>query len=295
MIKWKQSKKVPTTAKRYNGWVTKIMVGRVCDKCGKEEEVYWGTVKKSRERRGINIDSFDGTDYCYKCSQIGRKMPCGPEYKLWKHGKTYNGYSRVTRNGRRVLEHVAVMEEYLNRKMMSGEIIHHIDMDKSNNKINNLYVFKCKKDHVTCHNAMERCGYELLNERVWFDWSQKKYTLIPQARKTYEEAISLRATGKLYRDKWGYLIYREKDFTGTWRQKKYHILVVETLLGRRLLRDECVHHIDGDKLNNYPDNLCVMTRTEHTSCHAALQKIVASVYKTENIIKFEDGVYHLTV
>lgn len=90
MIKWKQSKKVPTKCKHYpDGLVTKIMVGRVCDKCGKEEEVYWDTVKKSRERRGKD------TDYCYECSQIGRPMPKGCSDKKWKHGLTHNGYVRV--------------------------------------------------------------------------------------------------------------------------------------------------------------------------------------------------------
>lgn len=34
-----------------------------------------------------------------------------------------------------------------------------------------------------------------------------------------------------------------------------HRLVMETKLGRYLLRSEVVHHIDGDPLNNNPDNL----------------------------------------
>lgn len=63
-----------------------------------------------------------------------------------------------------------------------------------------------------------------------------------------------------------------------------HILVVETDLsfndkfffinanGHRTLNSKVyvVHHIDFDKLNNYPSNLLIMTRREHTALHNAL-------------------------
>ena len=46
-----------------------------------------------------------------------------------------------------------------------------------------------------------------------------------------------------------------------------HRLIVEKKLGRRLTSDEIVHHIDGNKWNNDPDNLMVMTREEHARAH----------------------------
>jgi len=42
-----------------------------------------------------------------------------------------------------------------------------------------------------------------------------------------------------------------------------HRLVMETLLGRRLRTDEHVHHVDGDKHNNRPDNLQLLSANEH--------------------------------
>ena len=47
-----------------------------------------------------------------------------------------------------------------------------------------------------------------------------------------------------------------------------HILVAEQKIGRPLRDDEEVHHIDGDKSNNDPDNLQVLTVAEHRLLHS---------------------------
>ena len=49
-----------------------------------------------------------------------------------------------------------------------------------------------------------------------------------------------------------------------------HILVAERMIGRRLLKDEVVHHINGDKLDNREVNLQVMKRSEHRHLHHIL-------------------------
>lgn len=46
-----------------------------------------------------------------------------------------------------------------------------------------------------------------------------------------------------------------------------HRVVMERVLGRPLLKSEIVHHIDGDKKNNNPLNLQVMTQSEHCKLH----------------------------
>lgn len=42
---------------------------------------------------------------------------------------------------------------------------------------------------------------------------------------------------------------------------------MEGILGRRLRRDEVVHHINGDRRDNRPENLEVMTRAAHSRHH----------------------------
>ncbi len=46
-----------------------------------------------------------------------------------------------------------------------------------------------------------------------------------------------------------------------------HRVVAERMLGRTLRKGEVVHHIDGDKRNNDPSNLAVMTQGQHMREH----------------------------
>lgn len=47
--------------------------------------------------------------------------------------------------------HRIVAEKKLGRKLLKGEVVHHIDKNKRNNKPENLMIFKSQKEHAAWH------------------------------------------------------------------------------------------------------------------------------------------------
>lgn len=59
----------------------------------------------------------------------------------------------------------------------------------------------------------------------------------------------------------------------SYRRVREHRAVMEKYLGRKLLRNEHVHHKDGDRTNNKIENLEILTANEHSRHHYKLRKI----------------------
>ena len=57
------------------------------------------------------------------------------------------------------------------------------------------------------------------------------------------------------------------------KMSKNHIKVMENMVGRKLLSDEVVHHIDGNHKNNNPSNLFLCKNSQiHHDCHFVMKK-----------------------
>lgn len=66
-------------------------------------------------------------------------------------------------------------------------------------------------------------------------------------------------------DRDGYVITRVDG-----KPKREHIYVMEKYLGRRLDGDECVHHKDGNIIDNSLENLLLMKKSDHSKLHHLL-------------------------
>jgi hypothetical protein len=66
----------------------------------------------------------------------------------------------------------------------------------------------------------------------------------------------------------------EEYTRGEHKFRSVHTVKMEGRIGRRLLPDEVVHHIDGDRKNNTDDNLALMTRAAHTRLHRREQRLM---------------------
>lgn len=96
-----------------------------CKTCGKE--LLRG--KQQRERYK--------SSYCdKKCESKARRMP---EDNIWRGGTvSANGYIYVSQGFRKTLQHRAVMESIVGRKLKKQEQVHHINGIKTDNRPENL-------------------------------------------------------------------------------------------------------------------------------------------------------------
>lgn len=90
----------------------------------------------------------------YPKLKTGPKM--GDRHPCWKGGrKLVGGYWYVykpdhpyCKKDRCVLEHRIILEDQLGRYLLPGEVVHHINGDSKDNRLENLIVFRTNADHL---------------------------------------------------------------------------------------------------------------------------------------------------
>jgi len=134
---------------------SKQIVRRKCDRCEVIESIEYRNIYLSRSRRKSNAD------YCVPCARelasINRRNGICSES---------NGYLYFQRRNRRVFVHTQAAEDGLGRKLTETECVHHIDGNKTNNDIDNLFVFENHKQHMLSHNSIEEMAFQLFKRGV---------------------------------------------------------------------------------------------------------------------------------
>jgi hypothetical protein len=104
-------------------------------------EQYGGGVLCAAMLKGRSLYSVNK-----KAQELGLKCKASDRYEL------ECGYVALKVDGKVILEHRKVMEDYLGRKLTSDEIVHHIDGNKSNNEITNLVITN-RATHIEEHRS----------------------------------------------------------------------------------------------------------------------------------------------
>ncbi len=75
-----------------------------------------------------------------------------------------------------VPKHRLILENHLNRYLDNQEIVHHINMDQQDNRLENLCLFSNSKEHFLSHGSLNGCVKQLLEMKVLvFDKEKKRY------------------------------------------------------------------------------------------------------------------------
>lgn len=125
-------------------------------------------IRLPEEELAIRVNGQDREHVMkFKRTQVRRQQQLAHKntHKQYGYVLLYNPSHPFANNYGYNQEHRYVIESYLHRFLTLDEVVHHIDLDRSNNKIENLAMFPSDTEHISFHREVERWGFYLCGFR----------------------------------------------------------------------------------------------------------------------------------
>lgn len=175
-----------------------------CDDCGIHTTTTYANFRRAQARNNNN-----GLTRCRSCAakitgKARRGKPAwnkgmifehlrGEKSPTWKGGEyqSSDGYTMIKHTCCRGWKaykkrHIVVVEEQIGRPLEKGEIVHHIDGNKSNDDLENLWLTS-HRDHRNAHQSLQEIGYQLVRSGlVWFNKETGEYVAHDKLRELLE-------------------------------------------------------------------------------------------------------------
>ena len=128
-------------------------------------QVPWSKGKKfSKEHKEKIRLALLGRTFSEESKEKMRLMAKGDKNHSWKGGITkHNSYILIYKPNHPfatkenyVLEHRLVMEKIVKRYLKPGEVVHHINRIRDDNRIENLMLFENDSEHFKYHRLLEK-------------------------------------------------------------------------------------------------------------------------------------------
>jgi len=132
--------------------------------------------------------------------------------------KNKSGYVIIKVNSKWILEHRYLMEKHIGRKLNSGEIVHHINGIKYDNRIENLDLVG-PSEHNTLQSNNSKKSSAILPEKNFSEWADKDFWEYAIAK--YRISKQLRS---ILKDGKGFNYSKFCKRTGYSRQYVYQVL-----------------------------------------------------------------------
>lgn len=177
--------------------------------------------------------------------------------QIKRKGFLRDGYKVYKINGKTVSEHKIIMEQFLNRKLFTNENIHHKDGNRLNNNLDNLELWiKSQPSGQRISDIIDWAKNILQRYNIKYEFEYNNEDNIKKLNKLYFNTLNnIKRPGKT--NVYGYrsIYYPNHPNSNTNGWILEHRLIMSKILGRTLYKNENVHHLNGNKLDNRPQNL----------------------------------------